>query len=539
MIGRLRNSQGLCVDSQGWTKHAPLGFVPCSTGSKGGSQLWHHGADGTLSQPPMLNRAGERSYCLDSFGERGGKWEVGIFPCSHDTKETWLVGNHSLKDGYDGRCLSDAPSQVLTLKLDDEIRTNVNDESAQGGAACTNIDDCFLGGECKAGVCVCDAWRTAANCSQINLLPVRGPGPQVYPEASWSSWGAQVIYWNDKYHLFSSRFSNRCGLNSWWCNSEVTHAESDTPDGSFQTELAPVVLPFAHNPAVGVANDGTLVIFHIGSGTTPRSKQGNCSGGISRLDTNHTRAWCAASLLQATEAPRAGQKWNAPNIAYSNSPRGPWTQLNGGGSWGADNPAPIFLENGTVLLYAKMACNETVNPRSAACYQYGLLQAQHWRGPWTFVRMIEVFGEDVAAWQDQRGNFHMLLQGGPYKGTASAYLRNCVGHYHLATSKDGLEWMMHCHVTLVPRHWPSYPLTNGSIVKVKRRERHYVLLGPNKQPLWLYNGVAGQDYIKEMGQDHTYSAAQAFNSRSDGQQWHELHADRLKTDDALTCHTSD
>ena len=110
VTGRLRNSHGMCIDSQGWTKHSPLGFLPCSAGSDGGGgQLWLHGADGTLSQPPTQdNNAGERRYCLDSFGKRGGKWEVGIFPCSHDTKETWVVGNHSLKDGYDGRCLSDA-----------------------------------------------------------------------------------------------------------------------------------------------------------------------------------------------------------------------------------------------------------------------------------------------------------------------------------------------------------------------------------------------------------------------------------------------
>jgi hypothetical protein len=539
VIGRLRNSQGLCIDSQGWTKHAPLGFLPCSNTSSG--QLWHHGADGTLSQPsstPLGGVVGKgelRSYCLDSFGERGGKWEVGIWPCSHDTKEAWELGNHSVRDGYDGRCLSDAPSQLLTLKTDDHdgVRImNVNakdggESEQQGGAACTSIDDCFLGGECEDGLCVCDVWRTAANCSQISLLPVVAPGHvQVYPEVGWSSWGAQVVFTRGKYHLFSARFSNHCGLNSWWCNSELSHAESDTPDGPFHTEGEPIVLPFAHNPAVSVANDGTLVIFHIGKGTTPRNKQGNCSDGISGLDTNSTHAWCAAaaaaSLPQAASTeiqPRAGQKWNAPNIAYATSPSGPWTKLDGGSSWGADNPAPVFLENGTVLLYAKMACNETVNPRHAACYQYGLLRAEHWWGPWTFVRMIEVFGEDVAAWRDQRGFYHMLLQGGPYKGTASAFLRSCAGHYHLAHSKDGLEWTMHCHATPVPTHWPDFPLTNGSIVKVKRRERHFVLLGPNKQPLWLYNGVAGQDYIKEMGQDHTYSAAQAF--RTDGQQWHE------------------
>eukprot|EP01051_Picozoa_sp_SAG22_P014369 SAG22_NODE_1733_length_3697_cov_2.532518_3_plen_547_part_00 len=523
----LRNADGLCIDRQNFTKHAPLVFVPCSTGTRthtsggGSGQLWHHGADGTLSQPATPDDgAGDRSYCLDSFGEREGKWEVGIFPCSHDTKEIWVLGNDSLKDGYDGRCLSDAPPQLVTYKTDDARAWYDVEERAQGGAACTSIDDCFLGGECKTGLCVCDAWRTAANCSQMNLLPVAGH-VQVYPEVGWSSWGAQVIYTNGTYHMFSARFSNHCGLNSWWCNSEVIHAQSDRPDGLFHTEGTPVVLPFAHNPAVGVAADGTLVVFHIGTGTTPRCKQGNCSGGVSGLDTNGTRAWCTASLPQAVrtaaEAPRAGHKWNAPNIAYSSSPSGPWTQLGGDSSWGADNPAPVFLGNGTVLLYAKFACNESINPRHAACYQYGLLRAEHWRGAWTFVRMVEVFGEDVTAWRDHRGFYHMLLQGGPYKETASAYLRDCAGHYHLAHSKDGLEWTMHCHAAPVKSF--NFPLTNGSVVKVKRRERHFVMLGPDKQPLWLYNGVAGQDYVKEMGQDQTYSAAQAF--KTDGQQWHE------------------
>jgi hypothetical protein len=30
-----------------------------------------------------------------------------------------------------------------------------------------------------------------------------------------------------------------------------------------------VVLPFAHNPAVGVAKDGTIVVYHIGADNAP------------------------------------------------------------------------------------------------------------------------------------------------------------------------------------------------------------------------------------------------------------------------------
>lgn len=262
-----------------------------------------------------------------------------------------------------------------------------------GGAPCATIDDCFFGGQCTAGACVCDAWRTAENCSQINLMPSRPGHVKVFPgEANWSSWGAQIIYMQGTYHMYAARMANHCGLNSWWCNSEIVHAESDTPDGLFRTE-GTVVLPFAHNPAVGVAKDGTIVIYHIGAGKTMMGKQGNCTNGTSGLNTSGTKAWCGSTVFEDVPfSPNVGEKWNTPNIAYSASgPRGPWKQLQGNSSWGADNPAPIFLENSSVLLYTKFKCNETINPNSGACYQYGLLRSDHWRGPWTFVRMIEVF----------------------------------------------------------------------------------------------------------------------------------------------------
>jgi hypothetical protein len=109
-MGRLMNSDGLCVDSQGQIKHAPLSFLPCANASI--SQLWLKASDGTIAQPESRTGLNQpqavRMKCLDSFGERGGKFVVGIWPCSHDTKEQWTVVGDSVRDGYDGRCLSDA-----------------------------------------------------------------------------------------------------------------------------------------------------------------------------------------------------------------------------------------------------------------------------------------------------------------------------------------------------------------------------------------------------------------------------------------------
>lgn len=60
--------------------------------------------------------------------------------------------------------------------------------------------------------------------------------------------------------------------------------------------------------------------------------------------------------------------------------------------------------------------------------------------------------------------------------------------------------------------YPNFPLTDGTTFKVKRRERQYVLLSEDRQPLWWYNGVAGLEYDKDAGKDHTYSTAQPFNT---------------------------
>jgi hexosaminidase len=132
--GQLVNSKGLCVDRQTITKSAPLNFMPCETFTFAGSssstsstQVWQKQQDGSFSQQlsavDATGSAGISSMvknlvCLDSFGPRGAGSSppsvVGVWPCggkAGDQKEVWVTANggKSLKEAYDGRCLSDAP----------------------------------------------------------------------------------------------------------------------------------------------------------------------------------------------------------------------------------------------------------------------------------------------------------------------------------------------------------------------------------------------------------------------------------------------
>ena len=67
-----------------------------------------------------------------------------------------------------------------------------------------------------------------------------------------SSWGAGIAKGVDsKYHMYVDELTHHCGINSWFTNSIVTHAVSDTPLGPY-TRTGPRQLfpPFSTNPTI-------------------------------------------------------------------------------------------------------------------------------------------------------------------------------------------------------------------------------------------------------------------------------------------------
>eukprot|EP01044_Picomonas_judraskeda_P015440 COSAG03_NODE_2588_length_2615_cov_7.356518_3_plen_412_part_00 len=147
--------------------------------------------------------------------------------------------------------------------------------------ACSTAMDCALNGDCVSGRCACDpAWSGAENCAVMSFAPVEkapGKAPGYYNHTE-SSWGGFPIQGDDgKWNLIHAQMANHCPLGSWTSNSIVARSVSTTgsPDGpyAFAEELLP---PFAHNPSVRKAPDGTYVIFFIGGWKTNAS---TCVGG--------------------------------------------------------------------------------------------------------------------------------------------------------------------------------------------------------------------------------------------------------------------
>jgi hypothetical protein len=92
--------------------------------------------------------------------------------------------------------------------------------------------------------------------------------------------------------------TGHCGLNAWQHNSAIRHLTSSTPEGPY-TPHEIILAPFAHNPTVQRATDGTYLIFHIGDGTSGhRPPYTNCSHG-------QTPAQPARNVLVSEEIPYA------------------------------------------------------------------------------------------------------------------------------------------------------------------------------------------------------------------------------------------
>jgi hypothetical protein len=160
----------------------------------------------------------------------------------------------------------------------------------RGAAACTNNLDCRLNGNCtSSGVCICSPAWTGPECATLNLQPTAPTGDLKLPNVS--TWGMGSVRVGGKWHGFFSEMEEHCGLTAWETNSLIAHAVADTPSGPWK-RVGQTSGVWSHNPATAVAPDGTLLLFHIGSGSGGAARNGSressqqCHNGYSPCGTH-------------------------------------------------------------------------------------------------------------------------------------------------------------------------------------------------------------------------------------------------------------
>lgn len=255
-------------------------------------------------------------------------------------------------------------------------------------AQCATDEDCSLLGVCDEGVCKCDAGWRGDDCGQLKLKPAQpGTGYNLTNEGI-SSWGANIFPDSpdsqgstSTWHMYAAEFENKCGISHWSPNSAIVHATSTAGAAGPYVRRSTAVVPFAHNPKVVRAPDGTWLMYTIGV-ELPPSALFNC--------TDDSRGTEATQQMQSAPPPGRNPMNRESNITlYTSSDlEGPWERFgvvlgpDYEGTWDEDtsNPSPWVLPNGTVLLMYR-GC--VVRQPGCEGEYMGVASAPSWKGPYT------------------------------------------------------------------------------------------------------------------------------------------------------------
>merc|ERR1712048_472291 len=146
----------------------------------------------------------------------------------------------------------------------------------------------------------------------------------------------------------------------------------------------------------------------------------------------------------------------------------------------ATNPSPVFLPNGSVLLFVSRRWQISEND---AAKNNWVMIADSWKGPYRnitqrFEDALET-GEDPHVFRTKRG-FHMLNHN---TGPASSVL---------SFSEDGITWIS--GKDLKKQGWQNafdntLEWSNNTVSKLCRRQRPFIVFKEDGMPGYLWNGV--------------------------------------------------
>ena len=370
---------------------------------------------------------------------------------------------------------------MLPLNL---LLLSIQFSSSSSSSSCTTNLNCSLNGVCEDGACKCDAaWRGTA-CGELNFKPTnKATGDLRIPNVS--TWGMTVLPKQPadaEWHGLFAEMSRGCGLTSWETNSLISHAVAPTPDGPW-TRKGTALGVWAHTPSAIVARDGTIVLFHLGSGVgggaLPGSREYNasCSAGRSPCGT-HPEHHCGPHP-QADALALAATTTVSFHIATS--PDGPWTKATANitdprgiekravaaGIVEAENFAfdtPFAHPNGTIYIVTAGK---------------SILRAEDWRGPYEVIATQACGpGEDSYLYVDTRDHFHCLYHRAPFPNLTAQG-----GH---AYSEDGFTWF----VGAAAAYPAAIRYSDGTVAHYGKRERPHLIWDPHTgEPTHLTNGV--------------------------------------------------
>lgn len=226
--------------------------------------------------------------------------------------------------------------------------------SPAGPFRCNSTLNCSLNGRCATEVnpatnssCECYAGWTGKRCETLDLLPAQPLAGYRHTEAgrNISSWGAPVLRHpkTGVYHAWPAEMTHFCGINAWERNSQVVHATSADPAGTYARQG--VVWPvFASEPSVALGSKGEAVMWFSANhpGTVPPGGEEctvGCTDGqtVPACNSNYTRGQTFTTYVSWT-TDEEWSVWSQPLVIQEGTVTSQDT-----------NMASVVLANGSVV----------------------------------------------------------------------------------------------------------------------------------------------------------------------------------------------
>eukprot|EP00937_MAST-01D_sp_MAST-1D-sp2_P004325 g4325.t1 len=387
---------------------------------------------------------------------------------------------------------------------------------ASGPWRCARDEDCSLNGVCDvgSGACACDRPWGSLDCSKLQFKAAStstcGQACAYHAmDAHNTSWGGSIIPAEGRYYMAAAEMAGGCSLGQWLTNSQVVLAVADDVTGPY-SKVGVAIAPWAHNPQIVRAHDGTFLIFALGNGSTtpnPHGEPVQCArrAGVAHVPPPRHRLE-GSTGTRPRRAPSQGQNKNKNKnqtvgfvLHYSDSPKGPWAALpvtlddfQAGDNMDNWNPAPVALPDGRVRIM--------VHTDPAPWAGEVVYEAPHWRGPYKrltgdVMAYCSHCQEDPFMWVDRRGRWHALLHkmfdDGGYAPSSDPVPSPGWPGGHIY-SRDGLLWSRQQRA-----YSTNITMLDGTVLVTRRRERPKLVFDSDGVPTHLTNGVilaSGETY---------------------------------------------
>ena len=304
---------------------------------------------------------------------------------------------------------------------------------------------------------------------------------------------------------------NHCGINSWTINSQVVHAASNSPTGTFKrVEVSldySLILDSEKNLLIGKCKYTPELFFQVlrePFAHEPDAIRGPKGEYVLFWSEYHYKNMSLCNCIDGSTSPDC----HGPNptmyneyMSYSNTPNGPWSKpvaILGLGRLVDTNFAAVILNDSRLIGFARAWINV---PSPFTASRMHLVLASDWKDPTTYKESPDDLFPHIAAngvedpflYRDQNGYFHAIFHN-MYPGDIQ---ESCGGH---AYSVDGIHW------TFGGRSFGNrVEFTDGSSFTFTRRERpHFVFADDGVTPIALTNGA---QYGGKYG-DATYTLLQ-------------------------------